>query len=198
MTTAILMGASSGALHAVTGPDHVLSLGPMVLGSRGAPWRIGARWGAGHALGTLLLALPVLWLAERVHLPLLASVGERLAGLALLLSAAWSFYQVRRAAREPQRAAPREGNNALLIGVIHGLTGAASLMLVVPYLAAGSRLTSAVFLLAFSLGSTLAMAWLTSALARVGARLDAGLLLRSRKVLCAASGALGAFWLMPT
>ena len=197
MTTAILMGASSGALHAVTGPDHVLSLGPMVLGSPRAPWRIGARWGAGHAIGTLLLALPVLWVAERIQLPLLATVGERVAGLALLLSAVWSFRQVRLQARQPQGAAPDHGKNALLIGVLHGLTGAASLMLVVPVLLAGSRSTSIAFLLAFSLGSTLAMAWLTSALARLGARLDAGLLLGSRKVLCAASGALGAFWLMP-
>jgi hypothetical protein len=197
MTSAILMGASSGALHAVTGPDHVLSLGPMVLGSPRAPWRIGARWGIGHAVGTLLLALPVSWAAEHVQLPLLANAGEHIAGLALLLSAAWSFHQVRRQAQHPQAPAPDQGKNALVIGLLHGLTGAASLLLVVPFLLAGSRLTSLVFLLAFSLGSTLAMAWLTSALAHLGSRLDAGLLLSSRKVLCAASGALGAFWLMP-
>src|SRR3712207_8968996 len=44
---------------------------------------------------------------------------------------------------------------SLLVGVVHGLTGAASLMLMVPMLAAGSRLSSVLFLFAFALGSTL-------------------------------------------
>src|SRR5688572_19882009 len=91
MLSAALFGAGSGALHAVTGPDHVLSLGPLVLAPRRSPWRIGATWGAGHAVGTLLLALPVLWFAEALYLPALASFGDRLAALALLATAAWSY-----------------------------------------------------------------------------------------------------------
>jgi hypothetical protein len=71
MTSTVLFGASSGALHAVTGPDHVLSLGPIVLGSRRSPWRVGLCWGLGHAVGTLLLSLPFLWLSHAVQLPLL-------------------------------------------------------------------------------------------------------------------------------
>ena len=123
MTGAMLFGASSGALHAVTGPDHVLSLGPLVLEGRGSPWRIGLRWGLGHAIGTLLLALPVLWLTQAVHLPWLAAVGDKLAGLALMGTAAWSFYQARgHAAAGGQRF----GGSALLVGLVHGLTGAAS------------------------------------------------------------------------
>src|SRR5690606_31481365 len=95
MTSAVLLGASSGALHAVTGPDHVLSLGPLMLGRPPAPWRIGLSWGAGHALGTLLLALPVVWFTQSVHLPWLAALGDRLAGLALIATAAWSFFHGR-------------------------------------------------------------------------------------------------------
>jgi nickel/cobalt exporter len=198
MTSAMLFGASSGALHAVTGPDHVLSLGPLVLDTRRSPWRIGMSWGVGHALGTLLLALPVVWLAHAVHLPWLAAVGERVAGLALLLTAAWSFYQARAHARAAARATATRGGgrNAFLMGVVHGLTGAASLMLVVPMLASGSRLTSLAFLFAFALGSTLGMALLTSLLARLGSKLDPRVLGRSRALLGAASGALGAFWLL--
>src|SRR5688572_25560987 len=204
MTSAMLFGASSGALHAVTGPDHVLSLGPLVLDTRRSPWRIGMSWGIGHALGTLLLALPAVWFAQAVQLPWLAAVGDRLAGLALLLTAGWSFFQARAhalgAARAPADeasdgvrtpATPGIGRNAFLVGVVHGLTGAASLMLVVPMLASGSRATSLAFLFAFALGSTLGMALLTSLLARLGSRLEPRVLARSRALLCAASGALG-------
>lgn len=205
MTSAVLFGASSGALHAVTGPDHVLSLGPLVLDVRRSPWRIGLSWGAGHALGTLLLALPVMALTHAVHLPWLAAAGERLAGLALLVTAAWSYYQARSHALAAStvsagaaggRVAGRAGRNAFLVGVVHGLTGAASLMLVVPMLASGAQLTSLAFLLAFAFGSTLGMALLTWLLARVGSRLEPRAVGRSRGLLCAASGALGLFWLL--
>jgi nickel/cobalt transporter (NicO) family protein len=197
MTSAMLFGASSGALHAVTGPDHVLSLGPLVLDTRRSPWRIGLSWGIGHSLGTLLLALPAVWFTQAVHLPWLAAVGDRLAGLALLLTAAWSFYQARAHALGARTAAatPGIGRNAFLVGVVHGLTGAASLMLVVPMLASGSRVASLAFLFAFALGSTLGMALLTSLVARLGSRLEPRVLARSRALLCAASGALGCFWL---
>lgn len=193
MLTAALFGAGSGALHAVTGPDHVLSLGPLVLEPRRAPWRIGASWGTGHATGTLLLSLPVLWFADALHLPLLASIGDRLAALALLATALWSFWQARRGASGHARPA---GRTALGVGFVHGLTGAASLLLVLPMVASGSRLTSAVFLFAFAVGSTLGMALLTSLLARLGARLEPGLAQRSRQLLCAATAALALVWLI--
>lgn len=191
MAIEMLFGASSGALHAVTGPDHVLSLGPMALGARRSSWRLGARWGVGHALGTLLLCVPVLWLAERTHLPLLAALGDRLAGAALLLTAAVSLVQARRHGT----AAGASPQNALLVGFVHGLTGAASLLLVVPMLAQGSLLSSLVFLLAFAAGSTAGMAALTHVLARFGSNLKPALAQRARYLGCAMSAALGVFWL---
>jgi hypothetical protein len=193
MAIEMLFGASSGALHAVTGPDHVLSLGPMAIGSRRSPWRLGARWGVGHAVGTLLLCAPVLWLAQHARLPFLASVGDRLAGVALLGTAIVSFIQVRRQAAVDEDGV---GRNAVVVGFIHGLTGAASLLLIVPMLAGGSLPSSLVFLGAFAAGSTATMAALTSVLARLGARLSPARARMARYVGCAASAALGLFWLL--
>ncbi len=115
MTMAILFGAGSGALHAVTGPDHLLSLGPTALRSREGSLRVGLAWGLGHAVGSLLLAVPLLFLASVVELPGLAQLGERVAGLTLLATAAWSWRSMRRAvpsssansAATPAGAAPR-------------------------------------------------------------------------------------------
>ena len=189
----MLFGASSGALHAVTGPDHVLSLGPMAIGARRSSWRLGARWGVGHAVGTLLLCVPVLWLAQHAQLPWLASLGDRLAGVALLATALVSFFQVR---RQGSMAGDAAGRNAVAVGFIHGLTGAASLLLVVPVLAGGSLAASLVFLLAFAVGSTAGMAALTSLLARLGTRLDASRARSARYLACVASAALGSLWLL--
>ena len=193
MLSAALFGASSGALHAVTGPDHVLSMGPMALEPRQAPWRIGVSWGIGHAVGTLVLALPVLGLAGALRLQLLASIGERVAALALLATAIWSYFHSRH--RVLTSSAPA-GRAAIGVGFVHGLTGAASLLLVLPMAASGSLLSSAVFLFAFAVGSTLGMAVLTSVLARLGARLDPHLAQRSRQLLCAATVALALVWLL--
>ena len=79
MTLALLYGASSGALHAVSGPDHLLSLGPAALAAPRGSFRVGLVWGLGHALGTLVLSVPLLVLAELVPLEAFASVSERLA-----------------------------------------------------------------------------------------------------------------------
>jgi hypothetical protein len=65
---ALLTGLGSGAVHAVSGPDHVLSLAPLSVGRRRGAWRVGLTWGLGHALGTLLSALVLVFAAEAVDL----------------------------------------------------------------------------------------------------------------------------------
>src|SRR5690349_635269 len=96
MTSAVLYGVSTGALHAISGPDHVLSLGPVALTRPSRSFRIGLTWGVGHSFGTLMLALPLLFGARFVHLPTLAGFGDRLAGFALMAMAAWSLWSERR------------------------------------------------------------------------------------------------------
>lgn len=192
MTAVILYGASSGALHAVTGPDHLLSLGPVALQNPRGSFRIGLGWGVGHALGTALLAVPLLVLSELVQLPALAAWGERAAGLALLSAAGFSFWSARRS--EP--GASVDVRKPLLVGLIHGATGAGSLLLLLPVLTTGSHAHTAVFLTAFSLGSALAMALLTAAIAKLGGRLQPGTLARFQACSLLAACALGVYWLL--
>lgn len=192
MTIALLYGAGSGALHAVTGPDHVLALGPAALREPRASFRLGLHWGAGHALGTLLLTLPLLALSQLVHAPALAAWGERAAGLTLVLAAVWSLCQTRRP-HEPSQAPAR---GPLLVGLLHGATGAGSLLLILPVLVAGSPARSAIFIGAFALGSALAMALLTRTIAQLGARLSERSIARFQRVSIAAAAALGSYWLL--
>ena len=191
MTVAILYGAGSGALHAVTGPDHVLSLGPVALQRPERSFRIGVAWGVGHALGTLLLALPVLLLARYAQLPALAAWGDRLAGVALLVAAAFAW-RSRAQAGDPARDAARP----MLVGLIHGVSGAGSLLLVLPVLVSGSLPNTLLFLLAFALGSTLAMALLTTLIAKLGARLSQPVLARARSAMSIFAALLGVYWIL--
>jgi hypothetical protein len=192
MTLALIYGAGSGALHALTGPDHVLSLGPLALRRPHDSLRVGLHWGFGHALGTLLLALPALLFAELIALERLAAHGTRIAGFALMATAALSCLSLLRARG---RASALETRSPLFVGVVHGLTGAASLLLVLPMIASGSIALTLSFLVAFGFGSALAMAGLTFAIARVGQRLKARNVQRAQWALTLAGFAVGALLL---
>jgi hypothetical protein len=194
MSMAILFGAGSGALHAVTGPDHLLSLGPAALGRREGSLRVGLTWGLGHAVGSVIVAIPLLFLASAVALPGLTRIGERVAGFTLLATAAWSWWSMRHPPVEAASAARTRG--PLLLGLIHGVTGAGALVLLLPVFMAGDARTSLQFLLAFAIGSTLAMGALTTAIGAFGRRLEARVIANVQRVLLSGSVLLGGSWLL--
>jgi nickel/cobalt transporter (NicO) family protein len=191
MTVAMLSGATAGALHAVTGPDHLLSLGPAALRAPASAGRIGLFWGAGHALGTLLLSLPLLTLAHMVHASWFAAVGDRLAGLALIAVAAWSWHSVRDAGHSQG-----EARNPFWVGLVHGVTGAGALLLVLPTALSGEAWRALLYLAAFAIGSTVAMALLTHVIGRVGHLLDQKRLRTLQQTLLFGAVALGSSWLL--
>ena len=148
-------------------------------------------WGAGHALGTLLLSLPLLLLAQLAQLSWLAAVSNRLAGLALLATAVYSWHSSRAA----RSAVSGEAQGPFWVGLAHGVTGAGALLLVLPNTLGTSLLRSSLFLCAFAVGSTLAMSVLTRALGRLGRALDERTLRRARRGLLLGAVALGSVWL---
>lgn len=148
-------------------------------------------WGVGHALGTLLLSLPLLLLAQLAHLDLLSNAGSRLSGLALLLMAAWSWRSLQRS-----DATVAEERSPLWVGLVHGITGASALLLVLPSALDGDLVRSLVYLAAFAVGSTVAMAGLTRVIGRVGHALNARHLRRLQHALLAGAVALGSYWLL--
>lgn len=191
MTIALLSGVSSGALHAVTGPDHLLSLGPVALRTPGSAGRVGLTWGLGHALGTLLLSLPLLCLVQLAQVAQLAAYSNRLAGLALLLTAGLSW----RAARRRVTSAGGESQSPLWVGLVHGVTGAGALVLLLPNMLGGNLERSVAYLAAFALGSTLFMGLLTRLIGRFGAALSSSTIARVQRVLLGAALLLGVAWL---
>lgn len=188
MAFAWMSGIGSGVLHAVTGPDHVLSLTPLVIAQPDRSWRVGLSWGIGHGLGTLVVSGVLLVLTSGVELAAVSEAGERMAGAALLVLGALSFRKA--------RAQAHAGRGALVVGVLHGVTGAAALLVTLPLILAKPVLVQAVFLTAFALGSAVAMGVMTSVIARVAEGTGRpAVLVALRTGAAVLSLGLGAFWL---
>lgn len=194
MTLAALTGLGSGALHAVAGPDHVLSLAPLSARAGSRSWSLGVRWGLGHALGTLLIAVVALGAVRSVDLALLARWGDVLAGAALITTGALGLRA--RTVAASSRASGHPGGSAATIGLVHGIAGGAAVVSILPAILPPTWGHSLTFVLAFGVGSTVGMAALTRVLAELGARVRmARTLDRASLAICSASIALGAIWL---
>ena len=81
-------GALMGVVHVLSGPDHLSAL---VALSAGRSWRaftLGARWGCGHSLGLILMA--VLFFTMDVDLKVLGPYCEVAVGVFMIALGLWS------------------------------------------------------------------------------------------------------------
>jgi hypothetical protein len=209
MFAAVVTGLSSGAVHAVTGPDHLLGLGPLALERKKRAWRVGLAWGVGHSAGTALVvgtALAFFGTAGVAPLAMLSSVGDRVGGAALLAMGLFALVKslregVRGLALHEQVTPPATWSSSVALDFVHGASGGAAVALLVPGMfSAASQASwapSVAWLAAFAIGSSLAMAALTAALARWTStrRATLPLLAKVRTGGAAASVVVGLAWM---
>jgi len=176
-------GAGAGALHALSGPDHLAALAPLSLKVRGGPgaaFRSGVFWGSGHVLGQLFLGLGLLGLGHCSAIcSLAASLGlgamaERAAaaavGVVLILIGGLGLKEAREWDDGMEEAGGKTTSTSsefclktLGTGVLSGMHPDA-LLLCLPALALRSRLAGVAFLTAFGAGTLVAMGGYAAAL----------------------------------
>jgi nickel/cobalt transporter (NicO) family protein len=187
MHVALVIGTVAGAVHAIAGPDHVVSLVPLSLGDRERRgWRVGGLWGAGHAVGTAAGVVALWLLARSLELELAAVWGDRLAGLALVAMGLFGLHRWR-ALRAEALTRPDATHPSLLLGLLHGTLGAAGVLLIVPASFSASPFVFAAWLVGFAGGSTLAMAAMTAALSGTARRASRERLVRVLPIAGAAA-----------
>jgi hypothetical protein len=196
----LVAGLAGGAIHALSGPDHLAAVAPLSLGDRWRGLRAGFEWGVGHGVGVALLGLVAVVAHQLVPIEELSSWCEALVGYVLIGLGAWALWRARGFARdsgtEPREEALRHHSPATLgLGVLHGSAGASHLAVVLP--AAGLSLANAVgFLVFYVVGATAAMVVVGGAAGELSARGGR----RYLPVLLGAAGlvaiVVGAFWVV--
>jgi hypothetical protein len=144
-----------GMRHA-TDPDHVIAVTTIVTSERslGRAARIGALWGIGHSLTILLVggAIIVFKVAFSVRLGLSM---ELTVAIMLIVLGLLNLFSVNAPSTRASAGRP------LLIGLVHGLAGAA--LLLVPII--DDPRFAALYLLVFGLGTIAGMSLVTFAIA---------------------------------
>ena len=170
LTTAVILGAA----HSLA-PDHLAAVGVFV--SRRPQWRraltIGARWGVGHSVVILVVGGALVLTGWRFPDQFASSVerlvGVTLVGLGVLALVRafrvhghrhehdgvphWHLHSHRRSEQHDHMH-----HAALGMGMLHGLAGTGALVIALPLAAAESALVALAYLVAFGMGTTVAMA----------------------------------------
>jgi hypothetical protein len=206
METAALVALSAGLLaglvHALSGPDHLSAVAPLVLGEQGRRWRMGLFWGIGHSLGVWAVGLLALGLRGILPVESLSSWSERMVGVVLIGLGLWGLHRAfasRLGRRHPHSHPARPGRAAVWIGGLHGLAGSSHLLGVLPALALPSRSAALSYVAGFGLGAVAAMTAFSSALGLVAARVGDRGGRAYQAMLAAFSGAaivVGGYWLI--
>lgn len=204
-----LLGLLAGLVHALSGPDHLAAVAPLVVRERRRGWRTGLLWGMGHSVGVWGVGLLALALRGLLPVDRLSSVSERLVGAVLIGVGLWGLRRVwlARCPAHPgetshhhHHASPvRPWLSPLGIGTLHGLAGSSHLLGILPALALPSAAASFAYVAAFGLGSIAAMVAFSSVLGLGAVRLTArgpGAYQALLATFSAVSILVGGWWLL--
>jgi ABC-type nickel/cobalt efflux system permease component RcnA len=184
----------AGALHALSGPDHLAAITPLSISQDRRAWRVGLRWGLGHAAGVALVGTLLLIFHQFLDLDRFSWWSERLVGIVLIGVGVWGL---RRATSKwvhshhhehddashvhihfhpPGRltesaSAHRHSHTAFAVGLLHGFAGTTHLFGLIPALALPTAL-AATYLGGYGAGNLLAMGGFAWLMGWAGARLS--------------------------
>lgn len=193
---AALTGLVAGAVHVVSGPDHLTAVAPFSVREHRAAWRTGVRWGLGHTAGVGLVGILALAFREALPADLISSWSERLVGVMLIGIGIWALRRALRVEVHAHRHVhdgtehehlhfhgPRHahavaegagvhghGHAAVGIGILHGLAGSSHFLGILPLLQLPDRISAGTYLAGFGVGTVLAMGGFSALLGWMGER----------------------------
>ncbi|MBI3099044.1 MAG: sulfite exporter TauE/SafE family protein [Planctomycetes bacterium] len=182
-------GLLLGAVHVFSGPDHLAALAPLAVRARRRAWAVGLRWGLGHSSGVILVGALAFLARGFIDIDALSEWGEHLVGVILIGVGLWGLRSLSKSglhAHPHSDSAEGEAHThfhvhapgeehespeahvhthaAFMVGTFHGVAGTSHLLGVLPALALPTTEATALYLLAFAVGTVFAMVAFSSAL----------------------------------
>lgn len=126
--------AAAGALHVVTGPDHLTAVLPLALEHRRRAVSVGAWWGVGHGLGVGVWAAIGALFVGALDLTALSSGFEIAIGALLVALGSRALWRARSTVRLAGSSHAHH-HRAFGFGLLHGAAGGGHLLAALPALA---------------------------------------------------------------
>ena len=176
MLISILTGFAAGAVHVVSGADHMVAMAPSAIRKPSAALMDGLAWGIGHSAGVLILSILGILAKDLINVELMSSYAEFLVGISLLIVGLLAIrtslkvnihmHQHMHGEETPhrhfhfhslgKRIHQSHTHAATGLGVLHGFAGASHLVAIIPALAL-PLFGAITYLFAYLLGSVFAM-----------------------------------------
>ena len=176
MLISTLTGFAAGAVHVVSGADHMVAMAPSAIRKPRVALRDGLAWGIGHSAGVLILSIFGILAKDLVNIELMSSYAEFLVGISLLIVGLLAIrtslrvnihmHQHMHGEETPhkhfhfhslgKKFHKSHTHAATGLGVLHGFAGASHLIAIIPALAL-PLFGALAYLFAYLLGSVFAM-----------------------------------------
>ena len=176
----LLSGLVAGAVHVVTGPDHLAALAPIATESPRDGARLGFRWGLGHACSVALLGAVGIGFRSAFDIEAISLWAEVSVGFLLIAIGGWAFMRATRivvhahshshdepghshvhvhasdAGHELPEAHRGHSHAAFFVGALHGAAGTSHLFGLLPALALPAA-EATVYLVAYVVAAIVVM-----------------------------------------
>ena len=176
MLISVFTGFAAGAVHVVSGADHMVAMAPYSVRKPKLALIDGLAWGAGHSAGVLILSIFGILAKDIINIELMSSYAEFIVGISLLIVGALAIRTSLKVNihmhqhmhgeetihkhfhfHSPGNKLHRSHTHAATgLGVLHGFAGASHLLAVIPALAL-PLFGALAYLFAYLLGSDFAM-----------------------------------------
>lgn len=210
----VIAGMVAGALHVVTGPDHLAAVSPLAVIEKRRAWRSGLQWAIGHTSGVLVIGVVGLFLRQIVPIESLSGWSEYLVGWVLIGIGLWGFHSAwkphfhshthshgdvvhEHIHAHGSRHTHRHFHAAVWIGMLHGLAGGSHVVGVMPALILPNLADASMYLISFGAGTIGAMTLCTSTIGLLSSRFQNLIVFKSLLVgaSCVAV-VVGTYWLL--
>ncbi|TMW61119.1 hypothetical protein Poli38472_013582 [Pythium oligandrum] len=89
-------GVLLGVVHVLTGPDHLSALAAMTTNSSWKAFALGIRWGCGHSLGLIIMALIFFAAGRSFDLNKVGVYCNYIVGVFMIALGLWTMYHIRK------------------------------------------------------------------------------------------------------